>query len=91
MEAPSREEGSRLAGRAWGTMLKTKVASARDLKRSIAKYEAKLAKAVNPTQKQYASRMLHMARQALAEEATVEPPADAGDVVTLHKSEYEVR
>ena len=74
-------------------MLKTKVASTRQLERSIAKYEAKLAKAANPTQRQYASRMLHMARQALAESGAGEPVTEADDAgtVTLHRSEYDVR
>ncbi len=74
-------------------MLKTKVASTQALERSIAKYEAKLAKATNPTQKQYASRMLHMARQALAESQAGQPDAEARDAgaVTLHRSEYQVR
>ena len=73
-------------------MLRTKVASTTALERSVAKYEAKLTKAANPTQRQYASRMLHMARQALAEaqaDAPVTEPRDP-DVVTLHRSEYKV-
>ncbi len=61
------------------------------LERTVAKYEAKLAKAVNPTQRQYASNMLGMARRALAEsregEPDVEPPGD--DVVDLGKDEYQ--
>ena len=83
---------SAIVGRGRGMMLKTKVASTRTLERTVAKYENKLARAANPTQKQYASRMLHMARQALAESRTGEPETEArdADVVTLHRSEYEV-
>ena len=73
-------------------MLKTKVASTRTLERTVARYETKLARATSPTQKQYASRMLHMARQALAEAKADQPVVEArdADVVTLHRSEYEV-
>ena len=55
----------------------------------MAKYEAKLAKAANPTQRQYASTMLRMARAALAE-ARGGDPAD-GEVVDLHPDEYETK
>ena len=74
-------------------MLKTKVASTRTLERAVAKYETKLARAGNPTQKQYASRMLHMARQALAESGAGESVSEGDDAgtVTLHRSEYDVR
>ena len=61
------------------------------LERTVAKYEAKLAKAANPTQRQYASNMLGMARRALAESRKGEPDAEpAGDdVVDLGKDEYQ--
>lgn len=63
------------------------------LERAVAKYEAKLAKAANPTQRQYASNMLRMAKAALAEarggEDVVEPAGD--DVVDLRPDEYQAR
>ena len=63
------------------------------LERAVAKYEAKLAKAANPTQRQYASNMLRMARAALAEaqagDPAVEPAGD--DVVDLRPDEYEAK
>ncbi len=58
------------------------------LERAVAKYEAKLAKAANPTQRQYASNMLRMARAALAEARGGD--AD-GEVVDLHPDEYEAK
>ena len=60
------------------------------LERAVAKYEAKLAKAVNPTQRQYAANMLGMARRALAESREGEPDVEPGgdDVVDLRKDEY---
>ena len=71
-------------------MLGTKAKSHQSLERSIAKYEAKLAKAPNPTQRQYASSMLRMAKAALetslSEEPAKEPAGD--DIVTLHQDEY---
>ncbi len=73
-------------------MLKPKGASVGKLERAVAKYEAKLARASNPTQRQYASSMLRMAAQALAESRAGEPdvePADP-DVVTLHPGEYSI-
>ena len=59
------------------------------LERAVAKYESKLAKAVNPTQRQYASNMLRMARAALAEARGGDPAGD--DVVDLHPDEYEAK
>ena len=74
-------------------MLAGKPKSTQSLERAVAKYEAKLAKAANATQRQYASSMLRMARAALAEaresEPTVEPAAD--DIVDLRPDEYEAR
>ncbi len=63
------------------------------LERSIAKYEAKLAKAANPTQRRYASSMLNMARQALEKSQDGVPVTepDGADIVNLHKDEYEAR
>ena len=55
----------------------------------MAKYESKLAKAANPTQRQYASNMLRMARAALAEARGGELQGD--DVVDLHPDEYEAK
>ena len=73
-------------------MLKQKPASAGKLERTVGKYRAKLARAGNPTQRQYASSMLRMAEQALADsragEPDVEPPEPG--VVTLHPGEYSV-
>ncbi len=64
--------------------------SQQSLERAVAKYEAKLAKAANPTQRQYASNMLGMARRALAESREGEPDVepDGDDVVDLRKDEY---
>lgn len=63
------------------------------LERAVAKYEAKLARAVNPTQRQYAGNMLRMAKAALAEarerEPDIEPAGD--DVVDLRPDEYEAK
>ena len=59
------------------------------LERAVAKYEAKLAKAANPTQRQYASNMLRMAKAALAEARGGELQGD--DVVDLHPDEYEAK
>jgi hypothetical protein len=71
----------------------SKAKSSQSLERTIAKYEAKLAKAANPTQRAYASSMLSNARKALAasreDEPAIEPAGD--DVVDLHKDEYEAR
>ncbi len=60
------------------------------LERAVAKYEAKLAKAANPTQRQYASNMLGMAKRALAESREGEPDIepDGDDVVNLRRDEY---
>ena len=73
-------------------MLSTKSKAQPALERAVAKYEMKLAKAPNPTQRQYASKMLHMARAALAESQAGEPvrEAETEGVVTLHADEYEV-
>ncbi len=59
------------------------------LERAVAKYEAKLAKAANPTQRQYASNMLRMAKAALAEARGGELQGD--DVFDLHPDEYEAK
>ena len=59
------------------------------LERAVAKYEAKLAKAANPTQRQYAANMLRMAKAALAEAREGDPAGD--DVVDLRPDEYEAR
>ena len=66
--------------------------SRQSLDRAVAKYEAKLAKATNPTQRQYAANMLAMARRALAESRAGEPDVepDGADVVELGKDEYRV-
>ncbi len=66
--------------------------SQQSLERTVAKYEAKLAKAANPTQRQYASNMLGMAKRALAESREGEPEVEPGgdDVVDLRKDEYRV-
>ena len=71
----------------------SKSKSRQGLERTVAKYEAKLAKAANPTQRQYASNMLGMAKRALAESRDGEPDVepDGEDVVDLRKDEYEVR
>ena len=63
------------------------------LERAVAKYAAKLAKAANPTQRQYASNMLRMARAALAEAQAGDPMVElAGDdVVELRPDEYEAK
>ena len=80
-------------------MLKQRAGSTGALERAVARYEAKLARAGNPTQRQYASSMLRMARSALAEaqatsgRETAEPDDPrSGDprVVTLHPGEYSV-
>ena len=64
--------------------------SQQSLERAVAKYEAKLAKAANPTQRQYAANMLGMARRALADSRAGEPDVepDGDDVVDLRKDEY---
>ena len=71
----------------------SKAKSHHGLERAVAKYETKVAKAANPTQRQYASNMLRMARAALAEaqagDATVAPAGD--DVVDLRPDEYEAK
>ena len=66
--------------------------SQQSLERAVAKYKAKLAKAANPTQRQYASNMLSMAKRALAESRQGEPDVepDGEDVVELGKDEYRV-
>ena len=71
-------------------MMGTKTKTRQGLERAIAKYEAKLARAPNPTQRQYAATMLRMAKDALAKseagESTVE--SAGADVVDLHADEY---
>ena len=71
----------------------SKAKSQGGLERAISKYEAKLAKAANPTQRNYASSMLSMARQALAKSQDGDPlvEPDGADVVDLHKDEYQAR
>ena len=71
-------------------MLAGKAKSHRSLERSIAKYEAKLAKAPNPTQRQYASSMLRMAKAALETSRAGDPAREptGEDVVTLRTDEY---
>lgn len=64
--------------------------STHGLERAVAKYEAKLAKAINPTQRGYASSMLRNARAALAEARGGVEEGD-GDVVDLRPDEYEAR
>ena len=67
-------------------MLAAKPKSHQSLERSIARYAAKLAKAPNPTQRQYASNMLRMAKAALEADRAGAPVDD--DVVTLREDEY---
>ena len=76
-------------------MLTQRAGSTGKLERAVARYEAKLARAGNPTQRQYASSMLRMAKNALAEAQTnggrTERPDDPRNdprVVTLHPGEY---
>ena len=72
-------------------MLKQRAGSMGKLERAVARYEAKLARAGNPTQRQYASSMLRMAKNALAEAqldgGRFAEPSDPR-VVTLHPGEY---
>ena len=79
-------------------MLKQRVGSTGKLERAVARYEAKLARAGNPTQRQYASSMLGMASNARAEAqadgggkgAAKAAMPDDPQVVTLHPGEYSV-
>ena len=79
-------------------MLKQRAGSTGKLERAVARYEAKLARAGNPTQRQYASSMLRMAKNALAEaqadggrtSAAKAATPDDPRVVTLHPGEYSV-
>jgi hypothetical protein len=67
--------------------------SPQSLERAIAKYESKLAKAVSPSQRQYAATMLRMAQEALVKSRDGQPvqePEETG-TVTLDKDEYEIR
>jgi hypothetical protein len=68
----------------------SKAKSFRGLERTIAKYETKVAKAVNPSQRQYATSMLRMAQSALAESKEGRPEREehGPDVVNLRKDEY---
>jgi hypothetical protein len=70
----------------------SKAKSQQSLERAIAKYQAKLAKAASPSQRQYAAGMLRMAERALAKSRDGEPvrEADAENTVSLGKDEYEV-
>ncbi len=74
-------------------MMQGKPKSTQSLERAAAKYEAKLAKAANPTQRAYASSMLRMARAALAEAREGEPTIEPGgaDVIDLHPDDYEAK
>ncbi len=69
-----------------------KAKSQQSLERAIAKYQTKLAKAVSPSQRQYAASMLRMAEQALAKSQDGQPlrERDGDDTVNLSKDEYEV-
>ena len=69
-----------------------KAKSHQSLERAIAKYQAKLAKAASPTQRQYAASMLRMAEQALAKSKDGEPmrEPESENTVNLGKDEYEV-
>lgn len=72
-------------------MLKQRAGSTGKLERAVARYEAKLAGAINPTQRQYASSMLRMAKNALAEaQVGGGRLAERSDprVLTLHPGEY---
>lgn len=71
-------------------MMGTKTKSRQSLARAIARYEAKLAQAPNPTRRQYAASMLRMARDAFEKSGNGEPAVEAAgeDVVDLHKDEY---
>ncbi len=71
-------------------MMGSKPKSAGALERAVAKYEAKLAKAPNPTQRQYASSMLRMAKDALERSREGEPVRESAEegVVDLLKDEY---
>ena len=71
-------------------MMSTKTKTRQSLERAISKYEGKLAKAPNPTQRQYAANMLRMAKEALAKSAADEPAVEAtgADIVDLHTDEY---
>ncbi|WP_158808035.1 hypothetical protein [Beijerinckia sp. L45] len=69
-----------------------KAKSQQSLERAIAKYQTKLAKAVSPSQRQYAASMLRMAEQALAKSRDGQPvrERDGDDTVNLSKDEYEI-
>jgi hypothetical protein len=69
-----------------------KAKSQQSLERAIAKYQTKLAKAVSPSQRQYAASMLRMAEQALAKSRDGQPlrEREGDDTVNLSKDEYEV-
>ncbi len=73
-------------------MMGTKAKSRQSLERAMSRYEAKLAKATNPTQRQYASNMLRMTKDALDKTREGEPvlEVDGSDVVDLQRDEYTV-
>ena len=73
-------------------MLRSQTKTPKDLERAIARYETKLLRASNPTQRRYAAGMLRTARAALAKSREGEPDVvgEHDGIVTLGRDEYEL-